>query len=605
MSSTPPSSDDEMLQKELSEKRKRIEDIKQEIWEMKLEMSRLRKDILSQELSYKRLKDDPEYKQLLTLIGKTENWDDGWKDPENNYTVEPYKPSRKFFLSPKEADELRKKDPTFRKDNNDESWKKIPQKVFIKEFDKPKEVLEAELRQLKGIAEEEERQAAQKRQKQFLLMNEGVKRFKKLGDDLKKEVNKLKDIQRELPSKGDLSKYFGENLPSKIASLVVIVALIMLFRYGVEHGYISPWMRLLTGITIGTGFFILSHYLIHKKVNLTTILNMCGGLVFYYTIYLAYGPYQYIPQLTAFGLTLIVTIASIALAYYYDRKGLALSTLLGGYTVPMLLLEENDHYAWFFFYIFLLNAVMMVVGYLKKWRIVNVIGTLTTAFLLFVEFLGTDLTENDRLFWIIVLATAFYWIFYLANVVFTIREDVSFKTIDGFLLIFITGLYVYKMLKFLPLTGQESLIGIFFASIMLFNLAAVWILYGNRMADEPLIRLLIAKVIFSGSLSAFYFLPNIYFNAFLAFWAVTLFYMANLFKVSMLKDFSTYLMLAAFASLSYLWKNTYFGLLDNTQLFVNEAFLGSVFTFSAAAILFFWVLDEKDLPQLAFFSRDY
>jgi hypothetical protein len=600
-SSQPP--DDEHLQQELSEKRERIDQIKQEMWDMKLEMSRLKKEILSKELSYKRIKEDPDYKHLVDLLGQSENWEDGFEDEESKVKiVSQYK---RLYLTLKEADEQRKKDPTFKKvEGEEETWKLIPSNVYVKEFAKSKEDLEAELKRQKGITEQEEREAKAKRQSKFLILNHGINRLRKVGDDIKAEAKKIKDLQNELPSKEDITKYFGENTPSKIAAMVVIIASIVLFRYGIDNGYITPLMRLLTGVGIGGGFFALSHHLIQKKVNLTTIFNMLGGLVLYYTVYLAHDEYFFIPQLPAFGLTLVVTIGSIGLAYFYDKKGLAISTLLGGYVVPMLLLGENDHYAWFFLYVFLLNVVMMIVGYLKQWRIVNTMGTLTTAFLLYIEFVDTDFTMNDRLFWVVVLATAFYWVFYLANVIYTVRPDVPFKSIDAFLLIFVTGLYAYKMLKFLPLAGQGQLVGIFFAGMAVYNLAAVWILYGNRAADEPLVRLLMGKVIFCGIVSGFFLMHQVYFNGYLAGSALLLFYLANLLKVPMLKDFSTYLMLATIASLMYLWNNTYFGVLENIQFFVNEGFLASIFTLTAISIHFFWVLDEKDLPELAFFSRD-
>jgi hypothetical protein len=599
-SSQPP--DDEHLQQELSEKRERIDQIKQEMWDMKLEMSRLKKEILSKELSYKRIKEDPDYKHLVELLGQSENWEDGFEDEESKVKiVSQYK---RLYLTLKEADEQRKKDPTFKKvEGEEETWKLIPSNVYVKEFAKSKEELEAELKRQKGITEQEEREAKANRQSKFLILHNGINRLRKVGDDLKHEAQKIKDLQRELPTKEDITKYFGENTPSKIAALVVIIASIVLFRYGVDNGYISPLMRLFTGLGIGGGLFALSHHLVQKKFNLTTIINMLAGLVLYYTIYLAHAEYFYIPQLIAFVLTLVVTIGSISLAYFYDRKGLAISTLLGGYIVPMLLLGENDHFAWFFLYVFLLNVVMMVVGYLKKWRIVNVMGTLTTAFLIYIEFVDIDFTMNDRLFWVVVLATAFYWIFYLANVIYTVRPDVPFKSLDAFLLIFVTGLYSYKMLKFLPLAGQGELLGIFFAGMAVYNLAAVWILYGNRAADEPLVRLLMGKVIFCGIVSGFFLMHQVYFNGYLAGSALLLYYLANSLKVPMLKDFSTYLMLATIASLVYLWSNTYFGILENIQFFVNEGFLASIFTLTAISIHFFWVLEEKDLPELAFFSR--
>lgn len=172
----------------------------------------------------------------------------------------------------------------------------------------------------------------------------------------------------EPKTNSSFEEFVGKNLASKVGILVTIVGIFIGARYAIEHNLVSPVVRIISGYLSGLTLIILALFL-RKKYEAYSSVLMGGGLaVLYFITYTAYGFYNLVPQLTAFILMLIFTVASVYVSLLFNRVIIAHLGLVGAYAIPFLLSDNSGRYLVLFSYIAIINAGILVLSFLKYWK---------------------------------------------------------------------------------------------------------------------------------------------------------------------------------------------------------------------------------------------
>lgn len=174
----------------------------------------------------------------------------------------------------------------------------------------------------------------------------------------------------------DWESLVGVRLFSWIAGIAMLVAAVTFLRYSIEHGWLSPPVRLAIGIATGIGLLAACESRRAQRYGVTAhALTAAGIATLFASFYSAHALWHLLGAIPAFGLLVLVTAVAVLLSIRRDSIFIALLGLLGGFSTPALLSTGEDHPFGLFGYLLLLNAGLSWVAYKKRWPLLTALST--------------------------------------------------------------------------------------------------------------------------------------------------------------------------------------------------------------------------------------
>ncbi|HEY4110560.1 DUF2339 domain-containing protein [Puia sp.] len=324
----------------------------------------------------------------------------------------------------------------------------------------------------------------------------------------------------------DMEKFIGENLISKIGIAVLVLAIGFFVKYAIDNDWIGPIGRVGIGLLCGGILIGIAHRLRNHYTAFSSVLVGGGLAVLYFTVALAYHEYQLFGQATAFVIMLVVTAFSVLLSLLYDRQELAIIALAGGFITPFLVSNGAGNYVVLFSYLLILNVGLLVIAYNKIWRLLNILSFGFTALLFASWLLSLPYDAPAATYrggW--EFGTAFYLLFFIINIAYTVRNSKHFIASDFGILLANTCLYFSAGLYFITQLGDERYKGLFCALMGVFHLGATWFLFRKVAVDKNILYLLVGLTLSFVSLTAPIQLHGHYITLFWASEAVLLYWL--------------------------------------------------------------------------------
>lgn len=222
------------------------------------------------------------------------------------------------------------------------------------------------------------------------------------------KVETPKRIFDEIPPKQTTESSFDKNLNSAIVfikdnfltifGIVTLVLGIAYFvKYAIDQNWINETLRVMIGIGVGLGIIGIAHF-IRKNFEIFSSILIGGGLtVLYFTLTIAFREYHLLSQNTTFGLLTIVTIFSIVMAMLYNRQVLAIFSIIGGFTAPLMISTGESNFVFLFGYLTILNLSMLYMAWRKNWQIISFI-TFAFTFIYSIAWIDDSKTSTQYLF---------------------------------------------------------------------------------------------------------------------------------------------------------------------------------------------------------------
>lgn len=182
----------------------------------------------------------------------------------------------------------------------------------------------------------------------------------------------------EEPEKSFIERILGENLLAKIGIVTLVLGIAFFVKYAIDQEWINEIGRVAIGLLTGGIIIAIAHKLKEKYHLFSSILVGGGISVFYITVTLAFREYQLFSQPVAFVLLIVITLFSVILSLFYDRKELAIFSLLGGFASPLMISTGTGNYIVLFSYILILNSGMLMVAFRRKWHIIGILSYVLT-----------------------------------------------------------------------------------------------------------------------------------------------------------------------------------------------------------------------------------
>ena len=283
-------------------------------------------------------------------------------------------------------------------------------------------------------------------------------------------VSKRKQVNYE--------KFIGENLFGKIGILVFVIGVGFFVKYAIDKDWINETLRTVLGFLTGSALLVVAERLQKKYRTFSSLLAGGAFAVFYLTVAIAFHFYHLFPQTVAFIILIATTLFMSILSILYDRRELAIISLVGGFLAPFLVSTGNGNYLVLFTYMSILNLGMFGLSIYQKWGELPVIAFVFTYVVMGIFLLTGFTTGSTHIsVHLFIFATLFYFIFLLP--ILSILRVEAVKKNRGLLLVIITNNFIYLLLGILFLRNMglpfksEGLLSLLIAIINL--VLVIWL----------------------------------------------------------------------------------------------------------------------------------
>ena len=278
--------------------------------------------------------------------------------------------------------------------------------------------------------------------------------------------------------KVNYEKFIGENLFGKIGILVFVIGVGFFVKYAIDKDWINETLRTVLGFLTGSALLVVAERLQKKYRTFSSLLAGGAFAVFYLTVAIAFHFYHLFPQTVAFTILIAITLFMSILSILYDRRELAIISLVGGFLAPFLVSTGNGNYLVLFTYMSILNLGMFGLSIYQKWGELPVIAFVFTYVVMGIFLLTGFTTGSTHIsVHLFIFATLFYFIFLLP--ILSILRVEAVKKNRGLLLVIITNNFIYLLLGILFLRNMglpfksEGLLSLLIAIINL--VLVIWL----------------------------------------------------------------------------------------------------------------------------------
>ena len=400
----------------------------------------------------------------------------------------------------------------------------------------------------------------------------------------------------------DIEKFIGENLINKIGILILVLGISFFVKYAIDKDWINEPARVGIGILAGALVMGVAHRLRKNYAAFSSVFVAGAISIFYLTIGIAFHDYHLFSQTVAFIIMVVITIFSVFVSVSYDRKELAILSLIGGFAVPFMVSTGEGNYKVLFTYIAILNIGMLLIAYFKKWNLLTLLAFIFSC-LLFSAWFGKGFYDNQLPYrGALFFATIFYIIFSIATVINNLRNKGTFTKLEYFIIVANTFFYFGMGITIIE-NWKPEFKGLFTVVLALYNLVYAIFLYRKFGLDKNAIYLLLGLTLTFVTLAIPIQFQGNYITLFWAGEAVLLFWLSQKSKIATFKLGAIIVQILMLGSLIMDWEKYYSGNLMELKPFLNRMFITGIV--SLASLIFTYILLKKEKENTDIFGFEF
>ena len=180
----------------------------------------------------------------------------------------------------------------------------------------------------------------------------------------------------------DWERWIGIRGAAVLGAVALALSGLLFFKYSIEHGLITPVMRVVLGTVVGLGCIVGSRWLRPRGYEYPAAALAGGGIVILYgAFWAAHVLYSLIGLMPALILMVLVTTTACVLAVIDSSLLVAVLGLVGGFATPLLLSSGSDRPIGLFGYVLLLDLALLTVGSKRNWPSLGLLSLAGTVLL--------------------------------------------------------------------------------------------------------------------------------------------------------------------------------------------------------------------------------
>ena len=173
----------------------------------------------------------------------------------------------------------------------------------------------------------------------------------------------------------DWEQWIGVRGAAALGAAILVLAGGYFFKYSVDHGLISPLMRVVLGVVVALACLTGSELWLRKRhVLLANSLAGAGFAILYLCFWAAKARYGLIGTAVAGALMVLVTVSCGVLSVKHDARLVAVFGLVGGFATPIMLSTGSDRPFALFGYLLLLNVALLYVARRRRWPLLTLVS---------------------------------------------------------------------------------------------------------------------------------------------------------------------------------------------------------------------------------------
>ncbi len=181
-------------------------------------------------------------------------------------------------------------------------------------------------------------------------------------------------------SRIEWERWIGVRGAAAAGGIVLALAALLFFQYSIEHGLISPTMRVVMGVIAGIFCLLGSEWLVKRdQAAAANALSGAGVVILFGATWAAQNHYGLIGTVPAFVLMVLITVVCVVLAVSRKAPYIAVLGLLGGFATPILVASDVDSPAALFGYILLLDLGLLWLARARGWPLLAILSLAGTA----------------------------------------------------------------------------------------------------------------------------------------------------------------------------------------------------------------------------------
>jgi hypothetical protein len=183
---------------------------------------------------------------------------------------------------------------------------------------------------------------------------------------------------------GQMEAWLGGAWLSWLGGLCLLVGAIWFFKYAIEQGWISPWLRVGTGWVLGLVLLGLGEWATRRRMSWFASGVTGAGIGLGYIASYAASPllYELIPLTGSYVVLSIVTAIGLIQAVRLNQVSTAVLALLGGFLTLVLLKSPHPTAAGLLGYLLALGIGALGSGQIRRWPALRYLAWAGTAMLI-------------------------------------------------------------------------------------------------------------------------------------------------------------------------------------------------------------------------------
>ena len=210
---------------------------------------------------------------------------------------------------------------------------------------------------------------------------------------------------------------------NKVGIALLLFGVAFLFKYSVDHGWITPVVRIAIGLAIGVSLLGVGLRVHASRRPFSQVLLGGSIATFYICGFAAFQLYALVSHPMAMGFMVLVTVLAFGLALHQHEAVISVIGSIGGLGTPFLLYTDSGSIPGLVVYTCLLLTGTCAVYFYQGWRSLLWVTTIA-GWVVFLTALSRGIPSDPALAtgdrWALQLGVAFAWIAFGALP--TIRE---------------------------------------------------------------------------------------------------------------------------------------------------------------------------------------
>ena len=169
-------------------------------------------------------------------------------------------------------------------------------------------------------------------------------------------------------SERSLESRIGSQWFNRIGILAVLIGMALFLKLAIDNHWVGPLGRVLIGLLAGIGFIAWSERFQHQGYKAFAYsLKAVGSGILYLSLWAAFSLFHLTPAAVAFTAMVLVTAFNGYMAWIEDAELLAVYSIAGGLSTPLLVSTGGNHEVSLFTYLLILNSAVLVLVTLRPW----------------------------------------------------------------------------------------------------------------------------------------------------------------------------------------------------------------------------------------------